>query len=171
MTGKNEPLVLAISPSPRGFAFVLFCNRTEPIDWGVKNIPGSRKNARCLGEIRKLLTCYRPETVVLEASTGRDAKRGPRIRALLGLIVQLAKREHAVVKRYTRAEVRRTFETVNAFTRPEIARAIATIIPAFTPKLPPLRKIWMSEDPKQSLFDAAALGLAFYKYSSGINVG
>ena len=54
------------------------------------------------------------------------------------------------------------FASVGAGTKYEIAKAIATQIPAFAHRLPRLRKIWMSEDPRQSLFDAAALGLTFF---------
>jgi len=157
MTG--EKLVLAISGSPRGFAFVLFQGPTTPVDWGVRTIPGKDKNPLCLIAIKKLVREYRPGMIVLE-ETGRDSRRGPRLRALNRAIVELAAREKVRVARYTRAQVRAAFAADNVRTRPEIAKAIAAKIPAFAPKLPPLRKIWMSEDPRQSLFDAAALGVA-----------
>jgi len=49
-----------------------------------------------------------------------------------------------------------------AETKYEIAQAVAGIIPAFKHRLPPIRKIWQSEDERQSLFDAASLGIAYY---------
>ncbi len=154
--------VLAISASPRGFAFVLFQKKDTPFDWGIKEIRGPLKNPRCLLAIKKLVVRYRPERIVLEDLSAKGSRRGPRIRALHKMIERLAQSERVRVVRYSRAEIRSAFGAENARTRPEIAQAVAKRIPAFAPKLPPLRKIWMSEDPRQSLFDAAALGVTWY---------
>jgi len=54
MNGSNR-FVLAVSASPRGFAFVLFQGANDPFDWGIKDIPGSQKNPRCVAEIKKLI--------------------------------------------------------------------------------------------------------------------
>jgi hypothetical protein len=157
----RAPLVLAVSASPRGFAFVLFAGPTTPFDWGVKEFRGPHKSALTLLALKKLLRQYRPERLVIE-ETGKGSRRGPRIRALYRDLVALAGREQVPVMRFTKAEVRAAFAPENARTRPEIAKAVAARLPVFTPKLPPFRKIWMSEDPRQSLFDAAGLGCAWY---------
>ena len=64
--------------------------------------------------------------------------------------------------RYSRDDVRQVFAEFGAKTKPEIAAAIVAAIPAFSHKLPPARKIWTSEDGRQLLFDAAALGWVTY---------
>jgi hypothetical protein len=163
MQRVERPLVLAIAPSTRGFAFILFLDPTDPIDWGIKEVRGSQKNVRCLGETKKLLRRYQPDVVVTEAYERLETKRGPRIRSLLRDAEGLAVREGAIVVTYTRADVQRTFDPKRAVSRPEIARQIAQQIPALAMKLPPPRQIWMGEDPRQSLFDAAALGLTYTK--------
>jgi hypothetical protein len=165
MKSAHWSCVLAVSASPRGFAFVLFVGPDNPFDWGVHEIRGIHKSARCLLAIKKLVRKYNPATIVIEEA-GRDSRRGPRIRALYRDIIALAERQQRVVERYTREEVRATFAAEHARTRPEIAAAIAARIPAFAPKLPPFRKIWMSEDRRQSLFDAAALGVVYYAMQS-----
>jgi hypothetical protein len=104
---------------------------------------------------------YQPTTIVIEDVRGRT-RRGIRNQALLRLVASLAVKKKIKVVRYTKAQVREVFASDHPSTRPEMAKAIAKRIPAFAPKLPPLRKIWQSEDPRQSLFDAAALGLRFY---------
>ena len=161
MRRVHARFILAVSASPRGFAFVVFAGSDQPFDWGVKEIRGNQKNARCLLAIKKLIRQYRPEAVVIE-DTRAGSRRGPRIRALYRGIADVAGREQVKVVQYTKAQVRAAFAAENVRTRPEIAQAVAARIPAFAPKLPPLRKIWMSEDPRQSLFDAAALGAVFY---------
>lgn len=158
----KSPFVLAIAPSPRGFAFVLFDGPTTPFDWGIKELRGKRKNARTLSAITKLVREYHPSALVIEAVHVKDSRRGPRIRELMAEVDGLARDDGISVFRYGRSDIKRTFAQAGARTRPEIAKAIAEQIPALAPRLPPLRKIWMSEDPRQSLFDAASLGFVFF---------
>jgi hypothetical protein len=161
MKGVHPAFILAVSASPRGFAFVVFVDATTPVDWGVKEIRGSQKNPRCLYEVKKLMRQYRPTALVFE-ETGKGSRRGPRIRAFYRALAELAKREQVRGVRYTGAQVRATFAADGARTRPEIAKVIAARIPAFARYLPLPRKIWMSESRWQSLFDAAAIGSAYY---------
>jgi hypothetical protein len=165
MRREQEPFVLAISPSPRGFAFVLFQGADKPFDWGVKDVRGPDKNIRCMKAIGTLVDEYRPTTIAIEDVAIRT-KRGFRIRSLLRSIEKLAERKEAGVQRISRKEVRAAFAAEGALTRPAIAEAIARRIPAFAHRLPPTRKIWQSEDPRQSLFDAAALAISFYGLTS-----
>ena len=162
MTRVHSPFILAISASPRGFAFVLFEGPTTPFDWGVKDIRGEKKSAESVAAIEKLISEYHPSALILEEASKAESRRGPRIRALLDMTASLAEEEDIPVFRYTRSDVQETFADQEARTRPEIAEAIAARIPAFMTRLPPVRKLWMSEDPRQSLFDAAALGLTFF---------
>jgi len=78
------------------------------------------------------------------------------------MVTHLSESEFIEVSRISRGSIRACFASVGAKTKYEIAQAVARQIPALAHRLPPLRKIWMSEDPRQSLFDVAALGVAFY---------
>lgn len=163
MTHENsQNLVLSIYPFSRGFAFVLFEAPESPFDWGVKEIREKHKNTKTLDAIKKIIDRYRPEVLVIEDTTGKDSRRTSRIRKLYRMLVHLAEAEYVELRRCSKTEVKACFASVGASTKYEIARAIATQIPAFAHRIPPLRKIWMSEDSRQSLFDAAALGLTFY---------
>jgi hypothetical protein len=52
----------------------------------------------------------------------------------------------------------------------EIATVLAQRFPALAPKLPPKRKIWQSEDYRMSVFDAAALGVAYFaRHGKGLS--
>ncbi|MEW6312996.1 MAG: hypothetical protein AB1513_02940 [Pseudomonadota bacterium] len=158
----HQNLVLAIYPTSRGYAFVLFEGPQSPYDWGVKEIRRKHKNERTLESIQALVDRYRPDYLVIEDYTEKGSRRSSRIRRLYRMLIHLAVAEHIDVFRYSRNTIRICFEPVGARTKYEIAQAIARQIPAFAHRLPKLRKIWMSEDPRQSLFDAAALGLTFY---------
>lgn len=70
---------------------------------------------------------------------------------------------------YSRAQVRQCFGHLGLATKHSIAEAIAKHIPAFERFLPPVRKIWMSEDARMGLFDAATLVLEFFRQHTAVN--
>ena len=163
MTHKNpQTLVLSIYPFSRGFAFVLFEGPANPFDWGVKEIKEKHKNTATLDEIKRLIDRYRPEALIIEDTTGKDSRRTSRIRRLYRLLAHVATAEYVDLHCCSKIEVKKCFASVGASTKYEIAQAIAIQIPAFGPKIPRFRKAWMSEDSRQSLFDAAALGITYY---------
>jgi hypothetical protein len=71
-------------------------------------------------------------------------------------VIRYAKVHHRCVRTYTRAQV---FAYFGVKTKHELALTIAAALPPLQLRLPPRRKPWMSEDARQSLFDAAALAL------------
>ena len=79
------------------------------------------------------------------------------------MAAHVAKMKSISVMCFTHSQVHASFGLAGSSTKYEIAQAIAKEIPAFASRLPPVRKIWMSEDPRQNLFDAAALGFTFYR--------
>ncbi len=154
--------VLALSPTSHGFAFVLFEGPDAPFDWGVKEVRQKRKNAKVLDDVKALIELYHPAVLLLPDVDGGKVRRAARIRRLSRMLGHLALSEQIEVHHFTRADIRACFASVGAVTKYEIAKAIALQIPAFEHRLPRVRKLWMSEDPRQSLFDAAALGLTYY---------
>jgi Holliday junction resolvasome RuvABC endonuclease subunit len=163
MNHVYRPFVLAFYPSSRGFAFVLFQGPHTPFDWGVIELRGKQKNARTLQAFTKLIAQYAPDVLVIEDTESRDSRRHTRIRALYRMAAHVAKMKGISVIRFTHSEVHASFGLAGSSTKYEIAQAIAKEIPAFASRLPPVRKIWMSEDPRQNLFDAASLGFTFYR--------
>jgi hypothetical protein len=74
--------VLAVYINARGFAFVAFEGSLSPYDWGVKEIRGPHKNARCLARFDRLLDLYEPAALVLQDTSPNGTPRVGRIRAL-----------------------------------------------------------------------------------------
>lgn len=155
-------LVLSIYPNSRGFGFVLNEGPLSPFDWGVKEIRGPAKNRQMLRFIESLLDRYTPVVLVLEDWTDDAFPRIDRIIELYESILMLAKRKLITVVRIPMKKIREYFAYRNALTKYEIALHIAKIIPAFSYQIPPVRKIWRSEDARQGLYDAAAIGLAYF---------
>ena len=160
-------LVLSIYPTTRGFAYALFEGPMSPVDWGVKEVRGPRKNARCLDRISKIIERYQPDTLVIEDCFQKDSRRSARIRRLNRATETIARSQAIDVFSYSRPQVRQCFEKVGASTKYEIAHAISRLIPALSHRMPPTRKAWMSEDARMSLFDAASLAWAFYLRGCG----
>ncbi len=166
-----QNLVLAVYPFSRGFAFVFFEGPDSPFDWGVKEVKEKPKNTKTVDEIKKLIDQYRPEVLVIEDTADGGSRRTSRIRKLYRTLAHLAAAEYIDLYRYKKIEITQCFASVGARTKHEIARAIAMQIPAFAHRMPPFRKPWMSEDPRQSLFDAVALALVFYQQTSHSDSG
>lgn len=164
-----QSLVLAIYPTSRGYAFVLFEGAQVLFDWGVKDIRRRNKNDETMRNIRALVERYRPDQIVIEDYGEPGSRRSSRIRRLYRMITHLAESQFIDVSRIRRESVLASFAAVGARRKYEVAQAIAEQFPEIAHRLPRFRKIWMSEDPRQSLFDAAAIGVTYFadmsKYS------
>lgn len=158
----SRELLLAVYPFSRGFAFTYFEGPLAPVDWGIKEISSADKNARAIAALRLLVDRLQPDALIIQDCTGERVRRAQRIKRLHQLIRHFVTAEVIDVHAYSREQVRACFSRVGAQTRFEIAQALAGQIRAFGHRLPPVRKIWQSEDPRMSLFDAAALVMTHY---------
>lgn len=147
---------------------MLFEGPEAPYDWGVKEVRAKHKNEKTLDEIKKIIDRHQPDVIVIEDTGAKDSRRTSRIRKLYRMIAHVAETGHIEVYRYSRSDVQACFSGAGVRTKYEIARVIADRIPALAHRMPRLRKLWMSEDPRQGLFDAAALGVVQYGHGGAI---
>jgi hypothetical protein len=166
MNFRTHAFVLAIYPSTRGLAFVLFESALSPVDWGLKTVHGSRKNDECLRFVDALLSRYEPGIVVLQDTGPSGTIRGRRITLLNASLAELIESAGVETIFFSRVEVMRAFASVGVINKRQLAEAVAKHIPAFQRYLPRVRKPWMSEDSRMHLFDAAALALTFFQSPS-----
>jgi hypothetical protein len=164
---RHYNLVLAVYPNARGFAFGLFEGPLAPADWGVVEVRGEHRNRECVRRIGSIFGLYQPEALVLQDMAGRATQRGRRIRELNEAIGVLAETQGIPIFAYSRAQMLSCFEYLGSPTKDRIAEVIAKHVPTFERYLPPIRKIWKSEDSRMGLFDAAALALTFYQKQGG----
>lgn len=160
----HDELVLAIYPTSRDIAYTLFAAPLTPIDWGLKRLRGKERDARAFEIVTALVTALRPDTIVIEDCETLRCNRSDRVRRLYAFINTFAETENLTLVRYSRARVKQTFREAGAIRRHEIAQAIVSYIPAFTHRMPKVRKLWQSEDHRLALFDAAALALTHYAF-------
>jgi hypothetical protein len=155
-------LILAIYPTTRGFGFVVFEGERRPIDWGVKEVRGD-KNRQALAKAAELMSWHQADMVVLENAQGVGSRRSDRIKQLHRQLADLAKESNVALRQFSRSDIKAVFASRGASTKYEIAQAICKEWPDLAPWLPAPRKIWNSEDPKLSIFDAASLAIACFE--------
>lgn len=158
---RKRARVLALFPSTAGLGFAVFEGRGLPLNWGVKLI-SKNKNEAALKTAVALMERYLPSAVVVEDYTGKDSRKCDRIEYLIAAMARAAKRRNVRIARYSRSDIRQCFAAFGAFTKYEIAQAVSRELPEFEPYLPPVRKIWLPEHYRMSIFDAAALAFTFY---------
>lgn len=161
-TNEQHKLVLAVSPTARGFGFALFESPTEPIDWGVKEAR-SNKNSVCIDKLRELIEFYQPEILVVEDDDTLSKRE--RARSFVSEAVALATDMGVPAHRISRSMVRETFTQFGATTKYQIAKTIVGWLPDLSPRLPHYRKPWMSADYRMGIFDAVALVLVYFYVS------
>lgn len=150
--------ILALDPTTEGLAYaILEKERLRLVDWGVKIFRGTKSlRYDALGLVEDLLDRYGPDILVLE-NYGDDWRRTRSTKNIMDRIAAAAQKRKIRVCRYSREDVRATFAEVDAVTKEEIANALTGIFPELAPRLPRHREIWMAEDYRMNIFDAAAL--------------
>ena len=164
---QDGALVLALYPSTTGLAFVLFESPLSIIDWGKTSEHGRHKNDICVAFVKRLIDRYSPDVIVLENYQAKDTRRSIRVKLLNRSLHVLATVNNIEVIRFRQMDVRLTFAKIGAKTKYDRSRVIASMLPALSHRLPPVRKAWMSEDSRMALFEAAALGLTYYGEPKG----
>ena len=109
--------------------------------------------------MKVLIERYAPDVIVIEDTTPKQSRRHERIRILYRLLAMHAKSKRTAMRRFTQSAMHEHF---GVHTKYGVAEAVAREIPVLAPRLPRKRKAWMSEDARQSLFDAAALALLYF---------
>jgi Holliday junction resolvasome RuvABC endonuclease subunit len=161
-------LVLAVHPTARGFGWMLFESPLAPVDWGIASSK-RMSNARLAARFERLLKRYEPAVLILEEFETNT--RAGRIQMLCRTMIHLAACRGMDTPVYRLNAVRTVFASVGAVTRYEIAQVIAQHLDAISHRMPRRRRAWENADPRQSLFDAAALALTYFALTDGFPPG
>lgn len=162
MIGKPFERILALHGTTRGFAYVVMDAPGQLSDWGIKHVSADGKNRNCLAAIEHLVVRFDPHAIVLEDTDEAGSRRSARVKRLYREIEKLADRASVDTYCYPWKVTFDVFREGKPSTRHDIAKQIAVILPAIKKRLPPKRKAWLPLDPRQALFDAAALGITHY---------
>lgn len=152
MTGLlDRRCILAIEPTPRGLAFVLF-ERGVVMDWGTR-----RDDQRPLELAHRLLTHFKADLLVIEDPDAHGCKRRNRVRRLLRDLAKSARHRNIATLLVSRDEVRKSWTCEGATAKHAVAAAIGRMFPEVEYLIPPPRKTYASEDARCEIFDAMSL--------------
>jgi hypothetical protein len=154
--------ILAIALSARGFGFVVMEGQKTIIECGGRVAADGDKNAQSLAKMKKLLNFYRPGVLVLQDVEAKGSRRAPRIKTLNRQIKRLAENQKIEVKLISGKQLRSLLLGNPKGTKQEMAEKLAKDFPdELASRLPPKRRLWMSEDSRMDIFDAVALAVVF----------
>ena len=158
MTEKSTKRVLGIDPYSSGVGFAVVEEGIGLVDWGLRN---TRKpdNRKAISAIAKLIDRFKPDILALEDWEAAGARRCERIETLLNLIAT-GKWEGLRVRLVSLREIRALGPLPDTSTKYGRASFFAEQFPELHAFLPPIRKPWMSEDSRMSIFDAVAFAVA-----------
>jgi hypothetical protein len=159
MKPLSRQIVLAMDLRPLSFGFAVFEGPDELLDWGIKNFRHGINAAKVPMDVKlaMLLDQYTPNVLVISK---------PKTSALNGMVrAALAQDRRISVRLISRTAVRNAFPG-NNHNKHQIATAIAAHFPELSPRLGHQRKLWEAEPYSAKLFDAAALGVAFFMHNS-----
>jgi len=149
--------ILALNIHPRRFGFVVFEGPARTLDWGARSTRGKTGATRVpLGQkIAKLIVEYAPEAIVLTEPNTDKSRRS------VDKILKYVRMHNIRTRMLSSKAVKRVFAGRND-NKDQIASAVAEQFPELLSILPPKRRPWQSEDYRMTIFDAAAVGIAYF---------
>ncbi len=162
----NHKRVLALDLRPRSFGFVIFEGPDQLLDWGIKvfrdpagrEIPAGKRLAPLLAE-------FQPSVVLLKSSVREKLRHKLHLEDVLDTVQRTG--EGRIAVRLISPELIRRMFPRTVHSKDDLAERVATRFPDLAWKLPPRRKVWQREHYRMSIFDAAALALAYYGPAPG----
>jgi len=149
--------VLAVHPTASGFGWAVFDDQGSLNEWGIASSKGGRK-PQLIRRFNQLLTRFEPSVLVLEDHQGERAQR------IIKLYNRFARAAaDAGVRGYTydREAITAALDIPARSSRYEVALKVADLLPELSHRIPRKQLFGASEDPRQSLFAAAALALTY----------
>jgi hypothetical protein len=163
-----DPTILAIDLRHRRFGYAVFEGHRHLRDSGLRvyRAVGEAEAAMATKRLVALLKSFSPSAIVVKRERWDRARTSSHISSLVEVMTRVASAHSIPISLIGDDDVRETFRNLGCETRDEIAAALARIFPELIWRLPPKRRPWQSEHPRMALFDAIALGLAYWQHQS-----
>jgi hypothetical protein len=120
--------------------------------------------------LASLLLTVRPGTLILRKIAVNSSRNCPGTMMNQHLARLLAHRSSIKVAFVSERKLRAYFDAKGATTRYQVASLLSQKFPELGWKLPRPRKAWETEYREMSIFDAAAIGIAYLKSGSATDV-
>jgi RNase H-fold protein (predicted Holliday junction resolvase) len=156
--------ILALDVRARRIGYVAFETPTGLLEFGVTRFKSRRV---ALVRLTRLLRRTKPDALVLRKISSSSTRNTAGARTILRLARVLARRSSLAVSMIRENQVKEHFGGHGAATKYQRALFLVKLFPQLEWKLPPPRKAWQREHRNMSIFDAAAVGVAYLASASG----
>lgn len=158
---ETQNRILAIDPIHKGLGYAVFEPPRHLVACGISRVKGDKQTG-AVAKFEKLLTDFRPDTVVLEDTKAPGSRRRHRVRELIKKLATCASDRGVTVGSVSRSAVIECFSSPDErATKYSIAKWLVETFPELCLKLPKPRRAWDSEDERMSVFDALALAVTY----------
>jgi hypothetical protein len=161
-----DPRILAIDLRHRRFGYAVFEGHRMVLDWGVRvyRAIGDAEAEMARKRLGALLALFTPSAIVMTKERLDRAQISSHMRVLVEAVRREASAHAIPIYLIEQYQVRQTFFNLGCNTKDEIATTIARIFPELRWDLPLQRELGQSEHPRMTVFDAIALGLAYWQH-------
>lgn len=160
-----DPRIVAIDLRFRRSGFAVFEGPKTLLDSGTTAIPPNKGDASG-NRFSDLLDLASPAAIVVKTERWQYIRAHSRTKSLIDSIRGESETRSVAIRILDEQALGLTFRNLGCSTKAEIAAALIRIFPELDWKIPPKRAIWDSEHSRQSIFDAIALGLAFWQHDT-----
>jgi Holliday junction resolvasome RuvABC endonuclease subunit len=152
----EPPVIFALYPNSAGLGYVCLQIPDKLLGYGVATTK-PLSNRRLLRRAEKFIDYYRPKIILLkEAGASKNGARNDR---LIEAITTLSGEMNIKVFRYTRQQIKDTFEVFGAYTKNDMVNKIVQMLPDLAVRAPKEKKWYEKEDYNMVLFDAVSLAV------------
>lgn len=161
MTDTLPRRVLTLDLRSSRFGYVVFEGPSTLLDWGTRTYGDEQRSSLDM-RLKNLQSSFAPSVILARLTTERHRFTQPKIRMAFPSLKAFAKRVLITVHLIDESKLRGFFSRGTKVNKHDIARMIANRFPELSWRLPPKRKPWQSEPTRQSIFDAASLGVFYF---------
>jgi hypothetical protein len=162
---KSNFRVLAIDLRRSRFGYAVYEGPKRLLDWGGRSCSTIKGGSTlAASRVAELLKLFHPSAVVLRKDRRGGVRGGtPEIRQAAKAIRQQATARSVPVFVIGPEEIKTAFNIFRTSTKDDVAVILTSIFPELLGELPRKRKRWDNEHPRMAVFDAIAVGFAYFR--------
>ena len=160
-----DPRVLAIDLRNRRSGFAIFEGPRNLLDFGTTVLPSDQAEP-AMARFVDLLRMSVPSIIVVKKDRWENMASSSGARHFVDMLTNESIKREIQIRVLEQDAITATFLNLDCSTKVEISTALARVFPELVWQLPPERKAWESEHPRQTVFDAIALGLAYWQHET-----
>jgi hypothetical protein len=154
--------VIAIDLRFRRSGFATFEGPRKLLDFGTLDIRLG-ENEEGGSRLSDLVKLAAPKVVLVKKERWKNLMARSDAKPLIDALMNQVTAHSIQIRFLEQSALDSTFQNLGCKTKADISASLARIFPELIWKLPPERKIWQPEHSRQTVFDAIALGMAFWQ--------